>query len=169
MGTRWIEIDHEVLELLQSEATPLVDSPNETLRRLLGLAPLQDPATSSLAGYVRTGRRRRAPSASIAPYAAYERAILQAIAERGGSAPRPVVIDAVGEVLGDSLTALDRARMHSGQVRWHARATSARQKLVQRGFVKANSPRGLWELTRAGVEELRRQEGEDAISAALLI
>lgn len=168
MSTRWIEIDHEVLELLQAEAMPLIDSPNETLRRLLGLEPLGDLGDPSLAGYARRGRSRRAPNASIIPFAAYERSILQAIAERDGTAPRPIVIDAVEEALSDSFSTLDRARLHSGQARWRARIASARQKLVQRGLLKADSPRGLWELTRAGVEELRRQEAEDASVPDLL-
>lgn len=168
MSTRWIEIDHEVLELLQAEAMPLIDSPNETLRRLLGLEPLGDLGDPSLARYARRGRRRPPPSASVVPASAYERSILQAIAERHGAAPRPIVIDAVEEALSDSFRPLDRVRLPSGQERWRARIAGARQRLVQRGLLKADSPRGLWELTKAGVEELYRREAEDAGASELL-
>ncbi|MFZ5507327.1 MAG: hypothetical protein ACOY7P_17720 [Pseudomonadota bacterium] len=52
-----IEIDTDVFAHLQANARPFVDTPNSTLRRLLGLSTPSDPAPS-------TGQ---APSTSTAP------------------------------------------------------------------------------------------------------
>ncbi|MDP9203250.1 MAG: hypothetical protein M3P26_15140 [Gemmatimonadota bacterium] len=59
-----IEIDDDVLHHLQSKAIAYVESPNDTLRRLLGLTTVSTRlnASSSIAG-VRTASRR--PKASL--------------------------------------------------------------------------------------------------------
>ncbi|OKJ03893.1 hypothetical protein AMK18_01505 [Streptomyces sp. CB01249] len=46
MATRTIEIDDEVFAFLQHHSEPLVDTPNDVLRRLLLADPAQRPATT---------------------------------------------------------------------------------------------------------------------------
>jgi hypothetical protein len=50
--------------------------------------------------------------------------------------------------------------LQSGQIRWDNRLGFARLRLIERGHLRSNSRRGLWELTDAGIEELGRLEAE---------
>jgi hypothetical protein len=166
-----VEIDDDVWEGLKAQAEPLVDTPNTVLRRLLGLAGAENKQATPKAlrrgsagsgrGDVdgqRRGPTRRAPMGSLLPESAYESPILRALAARGGSAPARDVVTAVGEMVADRLTELDRAELPNGGQRWQSRVQFTRLRLKERGLIKSGSPRGLWELAEAG-EELAR--GED--------
>jgi hypothetical protein len=171
--TPTIRIDDEVFEALKRHAEPLVDTPNSVLRRLLELpsnreeAPSDhDEAPSQTPRQVR-GRRRgtrrgsrpsakRARPGSILPDEEYERPILQILNEKGGRAPTSEVIDALGERLDGRLTPTDKETIGSGQVRWRNRAQFVRLRLVDRGDMAKDSPRGVWEITEQGI---RRVEG----------
>ena len=89
---------------------------------------------------------------------AYELPILRALAEREGRATRGEIQAAVSEVVADSLTDLDRETLPCGEPRWQARLDKARSKLMQAGCLKADSPRGVWELAGPGSERLRRAD-----------
>jgi Mrr restriction endonuclease-like protein len=174
--TLTIRIDDDVFEALKSHAEPLVDTPNSVLRRLLGLAsnrerpadeveespapeegspPAQRRGRKPPRGS-RKGSRRRARPGSILADEEYERPILQILSEKGGRAPTREVIDALGELLNGRLTATDRETLGSGQVRWRNRAQFVRLRLVERGDMAKDSPRGVWEITDQGV---RRADG----------
>jgi hypothetical protein len=166
MRTSWIEIDEEVLVRIQAAAEAFVDSPNDVLRRTFGLAPA---AASGCAPLVRgeaparsqddarpspPGRLPRARRGEILPMEDYEIPVLRALAERGGSAHREEVAEAVGAMLADELTALDREPLQGGQVRWENRLGFARLRAIERGEMRADSRRGIWELTEAGAARL---------------
>jgi integrase len=87
--------------------------------------------------------------------AAYEAPILRALAERGGTGRRREIQDAVGKELAGSLSALDQEVLPCGtEERWEARLDKAREKLRRAGCLKAESPRGVWELAGPGFERL---------------
>jgi Mrr restriction endonuclease-like protein len=180
-----IRIDDEVYDRLKEHAEPFVDTPNAVLRRLVGLPPRNgseaDAAASaddviggeSEAGSgdatsrhgaarrrARGGRKshRRAPRGTLVQQAEYELPLLQVLAERDGRAPASEAIDAVGERLDGKLTEVDRGHTSSGEVRWRNRTQFARLALVKSGDMKADSPRGVWELTEQGA----RRAGGDA-------
>jgi hypothetical protein len=132
-----IEIDDEVFSRIKAEAEPFTDTPNSVLRRKYGL----DAAKAKAA---------RAPQGSILPEDEYEVPILKALTERGGSAHAKEVVDAVGEILGDRLTEKDREPLKSGDLRWRNRTAFVRMTLKNKGQLKDDSPRGVWELTEAG-------------------
>jgi hypothetical protein len=160
---QWIEIDDQVLSALQSKAEPLVDSPNRVLRRLLGLPPKgNEPQSIASARPGRRGpRQHRVPWGAQIRAESMELPILRSLARQGGTAPRQVVLAAVEDELGDSLTELDRTQVPSGSVRWEIRASEVRQIFRERGWMKTDSPRGRWELTDAGIERLGELEGEE--------
>ena len=60
---------------------------------------------------------------------------------------------AVGEVDGRS-AAPDLEVLPSGAPRWEPRFDKARSKLLVAGCLRVDSPRGVWELSEAGVERL---------------
>jgi hypothetical protein len=161
-----IEVDREVWEALQAEAEPFVDTPNAVLRRKLGLAESADAGTEERAprGGGSSRRRRRAaasvngngarkpraPRGSLLPEAAYELPILEVLNRHGGRVPAREVIEHVGEIIGDRLTELDHEELQTGGRRWEKRVQFTRLRLVERGLVARNSPRGVWELTDDG-------------------
>lgn len=100
-------------------------------------------------------RPPRAPRGSLLAEDAYEIPILQVLAEHGGRAGKNEVLDALESRLGDRLTELDRTPITSGEVRWRNRAQFVRLRLVERGELKRDSPRGIWELSDAGNARLR--------------
>ena len=61
----------------------------------------------------------------------------------------------MSEDVANLLTDLDRETLPCGEPRWEARLDKARSKLTRAGCLKADSPRGVWELAGPGLERLR--------------
>lgn len=148
-----IRVDDDVYARLKAEAEPFVDTPNSVLRRLLEL----DDASEPVAAEDDRETRRAAPG-TLVPSRDYWVPILRAIEERGGSAQRLDVVEAVGEALGRRLTDADRSRNRSGRVRWRNRTMWVRADLVAAGLLADDSARGIWTITEAGRKYLRDHE-----------
>jgi hypothetical protein len=146
---RSIEVDDEVWERIKAEAEPLVDDENSVLRRLLGI---DGSASNSTKRERRPAAPKRAPLGSLMHRDAYERPILEELAARGGSGPAREITEAVGVRVADLITDRDRETLASGSVRWMTRVQFTRLRMKERGLLKADSPRGLWELTERGRE-----------------
>jgi hypothetical protein len=165
-----IEIDDDIFALLQEHAEPLIDTPGSVLRRLLGLdrqggeVPPSETSTPVDARPVRQkGRRRkgtRAARGSLLPEAHYEMPILRFLAENGGRAPSREVIDAVGIALKDDLTEADREELNSGDIRWKNRAAFVRLRLLEKGELDGNAPRGTWAITAKGSKRVTNNAAE---------
>jgi Mrr N-terminal domain len=148
-----IDIDDEVLEILKRNAEPFVDTPNTVLRRLLNVDRSKN--SSTLAARTHADGKGRAASGALLPERKYEAPILRYLDERGGRAPSREVIEAVGEALAGELTELDKRPLQSGGIRWQKRAAFVRLRLVERGELVRDSPRGTWEISDKGRERLR--------------
>jgi len=146
-----IDIDEDVWAELQALAVPLVDTPNSVLRRILGLEGNPDPELSGS-----RQRATRAPAGSLLPESAYEVPILRVLADRGGRAPARDVVHAVGEIVSDELTELDREPLPNGAERWQSRIQFSRLRMKQKGLLKSGSPRGIWELADDGAAALSK-------------
>jgi hypothetical protein len=155
-----IRIDDEVYALLQSKAEPFTDTPNSVLRRELGL----DSSAETTFRDRKAGRRAR--TGTILSRFEYDVPILTALARRGGSAPMNEVVDDVGEMLAERLTELDKQPVRSGEIRWRNRAMWRRLRLVKSGLLKEDSPRGIWELSEAGWERVKQEEGPPRLTAS---
>ncbi len=125
----------------------------------------RDPAERARLKALVEGEREGAepaPSPSaLLPYSAYELPILRALAELGGSAPRREVVTRVFKQLGGRLGDLDREPLPCGVPRWEMRLDVTRKQLIERGWLRADSRRGVWELGPAGIEKLRRLKRAD--------
>ncbi|HEY8777857.1 MAG TPA: winged helix-turn-helix domain-containing protein [Gaiellaceae bacterium] len=169
-----IQIDDDVFSVLKSNAEPFVDTPNSVLRRLLGMAagangstPEVFPETEPRESYRRQGRRRRpkgrvgeskrAQSGTILPHDGYELPILAIVDEHGRRAPTREVLDELGKRLEKDLMPADYEKLASGDIRWRNRAQFVRLRLIERGDMKKDSPRGLWEITDQGRDRLVAQ------------
>jgi hypothetical protein len=166
-----IDIDDDLFELLKEHAEPLVDTPSTVLRRLIGVSPNgADPAQHSEEAAETSARRRRgrrakraagggkrAARGSLLPESEYEVPILRYLDEHGGRAPSREVVEGVGEELADKLTATDKQKLRSGDVRWKNRAAFVRLRLVEHGELDSDAPRGTWEITDKGRKRLRAE------------
>lgn len=94
------------------------------------------------------------------PQIHYELPILMALEQLGGSAATKDVIRTVRQLMVDELREIDRSRRADGQVYMVNRAHAMRLKLVHTGLMKDDSPFGIWEMTDAGREYLRNNQGD---------
>lgn len=172
-----IDVDDDVFELLKAKAEPFVDTPNSVLRRLLdidgnagaksaGAIPAASKATASTSKRTTTGRRSkansrvkgsrpaakraRAATGTLLPEDRYEAPLLRALVDAGGQAPYREVVDAVGHELKDDLLPADFETLSSGAVRWQSRLQFVRLRLIERGYLDRETPRGTWGITDPG-------------------
>jgi hypothetical protein len=161
----WIEIDEEVLGEIEKDAEPFFDSPNDALRRTFGLPVVPRPScaqvpSSRVPPDAVAHRRPRARAGEVLPMEDYELPLLRALSQLGGSAPKAQVADAVEKILGERLKLRDREPLASGEVRWENRLGFARLRAVERGHLRPDSRRGVWDLAEAGIERLGQIEAE---------
>ncbi len=85
------------------------------------------------------------------PVQAYWQPILKTIVEMGGRGRREKIIEAVGKKMSGILTAADYDTLSDGNViRWRNRVAWQASNMRARGFIKNDSPRGIWEITDDG-------------------
>lgn len=148
-----IRVDEDVIEALSKRIErPFRDTPNDVIRRLLGLDKFNSHDES--------GRRRE--KGKFLPMAMYRRAILQVLSHRQDwKASVPTVMGHVGKALAALLTPDDRMPLKSGMIRWENRVMWERLNMVKEGLLKGDSPRGVWELTSKGHDYLKRDGAVD--------
>lgn len=150
--SRWIEIDGEVLAKIGERAEPFADSPNDVLRSAFGLGVGERPTCAPLPSESppKSVRRSRARVGDLLPQDEYALPLLTTLADFEGSASRSQVLAALEVTLADRLTALDRCQLQSGEIRWRNRVGFARLRAIDRGHMRSDSRRAIWELTEAG-------------------
>jgi negative regulator of replication initiation len=144
---RTIRIDDDVWRGLQRRATPFEDTPNCVLRRLLKL----DAAKKACA----SRGSKRPPMLDRTPQQAYRQPILEALLEFRGAAAACDVLERVREKMQGILKPADHEKLASGMVRWRNTAMWERSAMVQQGLLKADSPRGHWEISDRGRASVR--------------
>jgi len=84
--------------------------------------------------------------------------ILKVLAEMGDSGKTAEVLDRVGEFMANELQDVDHQPLASNAnlPRWRNTAMWARQALVADGLMKQDSPRGVWEISDKGRQELEQ-------------
>lgn len=102
------------------------------------------------------------------PEEAYYRPILRALAEAGGSAPMRTVLDRVQQLMNNLLKDVDFEPLASDpdMPRWRNAAQWARNSMVKEGFLRADSPRGVWAISDQGRKYLADQGGGRAGAGA---
>jgi hypothetical protein len=90
----------------------------------------------------------------LLPENRYEVPLLRALVNAGGRAPYRELVDAVGEELKDELMPADREKLNSGSIRWQSRLQFVRLRLIERGLLARDTPRGVWGITDTGRQAL---------------
>jgi hypothetical protein len=90
------------------------------------------------------------------PETAFYEPLLKVIAEMGGRGNMQQVLNKLGQVMKPALRDVDYLPLASDpdSLRWRNTAQWARNTLVKEGYLKADSPRGVWEITTQGRERL---------------
>jgi len=125
--------------------------------RLVGTAPVEAVRSSARARQKRyrpLSRGRRTPEAS------FQRPILESLVELGGRAPVDAVLQKVEEKMRHVLNEYEYQRLPStpNVVRWETTVRWCRYTLVPEGLLRADSPRGIWEISDAGRRALEAGE-----------
>lgn len=99
------------------------------------------------------GRLRRGQRT---PEAQYYAPILKVIAQMGGGGKVGEILDRVGEAMKPVLKDIDYDPLASSpdNPRWRNAAQWARNSMVKEGLLKADSPRGIWEISDKGQAQL---------------
>ncbi len=100
----------------------------------------------------------RLPRGKRTPEDCYYRPILEALIDLGGSAPMSEVLECVLQHMKNTLRDVDFKPLAStaDMPRWRNTAAWARNTLVERGLLRSDSPRGVWEISDSGTRFLRR-------------
>ena len=94
---------------------------------------------------------RRPKKGETTPHTSYTLPILESLIEMGGSGRMTDVLTKVLGKMRERLKPMDFEKVPSGtSIRWKNAAQWVRQRLVTEGYLKKNSPRGIWEITSDG-------------------
>lgn len=149
-----IKLSSSIYQRLLRRSLSFDDSAEDVISRLLD--QVEAKAGSNINdGDVSLQNEAPAPPGAILSVGEYWLPILSIIAEAGGSAPANDVIDALEERMGRALKGRDRETLRNGEVRWRNRARFARLRMKERGLLSDTSPRGIWEITGAGLAYLK--------------
>ena len=103
------------------------------------------------------------------PEALFYQPILEVLAEIGGSGEMNKVLDKVHAKVAPILKPVDLQPLPSGpktNLRWRNTGQWARNTLKEHGYLKSDSPHGVWEITDAGrkwLEKTRAQGGSTTL------
>lgn len=101
-----------------------------------------DKSTGSLS---REGKER--PQGELIPEAVLKNTLLQVLADMGGLGKVKMILDEMEVRLGNRLTDADKERLEDNEPRWRKKTQWLRFNLKEEGVLKADSPRGIWELS----------------------
>jgi Mrr N-terminal domain len=145
-----IRIDNEVFEGLKRLAEPLVDTPSAVIRRLLeerGVIQKRPAPAKKL--ITAPGPQNR----DTVPQAVYEENLLVALLEDfdGRGDKKSVTLAVVARMMKRKLIgAVDLDFVATGETKAENKISWGRNLLKNRGLIRRDSPRGIWELTPEG-------------------
>jgi predicted transcriptional regulator len=144
-----IRIDDEVFEALKKLAEPLVDTPNAVIRRVLeekGLLQKKPSQTKKM----NLGAK---PAREQTPQSIYEDNLLAVLAEQfnGRANKKDVTLAVVERMMKRGLIpAADMEFVATGETKAENKISWGRNALKDRGLIRGDAPRGVWELTPEG-------------------
>ncbi len=90
------------------------------------------------------------------PRQRYSLPILRVLKKLGGRGSTKEVLEQVYQLMdaANTLREIDKSRRSDGQFYWDNRTQDMRRELINKGFMKDDSPRGIWEISDAGREHI---------------
>ena len=143
-----IQAKIDALTLLQKDWPVVKQTSHPPVVKQASRPPVSVPAPEDVKNVQSRGK--------YMPTRIYWPAILQALADLGGSARTAQVIEKVEQYLKPHFKPEDYETVSDGNPRWQVAARFERQKMVYEGLLSDNSPRGIWEITEKGREQLKK-------------
>lgn len=137
-----------------------VDALSQEWETLEDLRDKASPAVQEIVSKRFFGRRG---NGEITPHQDYCRPLLEVLVEMGGSGKTKDVLDHLGNKMKPALKPKDYEPHESDakQIRWRNTAQWARNHMVNEdGRMKKDSPRGVWEISKAGRDWLKSNAGK---------
>lgn len=98
-------------------------------------------------------KRKKLKEGLRTPNEKYIIPILESLIELGGKAQRSKVMNKIHEKMKDILNKYDYEYLPSGKhIRWRNTAQWCKFQLIQQGLMSKDSPFGIWEITKEGIE-----------------
>jgi hypothetical protein len=144
-----VRIDDEVFEALKKLAEPLVDTPNAVIRRVLEEKGLLQKKLSPMKK-MKLGEK---PARVQTPQSVYEENLLAVLAEEfnGRGNKKDVTLAVVERMMKRGLIpAADMEFVATGETKAENKISWGRNALKDRGLIRGDAPRGIWELTAEG-------------------
>ena len=155
-----IRISDGTIERLKAWAEPLQDTADSALVKVLDVAEearqYPCPEGSTTVAKAARGVRRRTASEDKLPQKAFRRPLLKVLHRLGGSARVADLRPAMREEMLSSFLPGDLKRISTGEERWWNATCWERSNLVKEGYIRADSPRGTWTLSKKGAAHVER-------------
>ena len=151
-----IRISDITWERIKKWAIPLEDTPDTVLNKVLDKAEKGGIDMTTYNSNQIGNKGTRTKRAGITPRSEYRNPMLRVLLRLGGSAPRPVVLDNLFQIMKPIFTPLDLEEYKNGEITWRESASYLRLALVDEGILKSGSPRGIWELSEKGIQEAKK-------------
>lgn len=147
-----IKVDAEVFLRLQSLASPFVDTPNDVLRRILGIDSAdEDRVPPAVDDDLRPAGNAAYRYDDAIPQREYRPYILTILREAGGSKSMNQVLAEVERRMGPRFREADYRVVSKDELKWRNAARWERNDMVKDGLIKKDGRRGVWELTERGM------------------
>lgn len=114
------------------------------------------PAPASRSVKAKPSKHKRIGRGECVPYATYRRYILLSLDDLGGRAPVRQVLERVEAYLKPQFKEADYQPLSDGSPRWQVAARFERKNMVISGLLRDDSLHGIWELSEAGREEVKK-------------
>ena len=155
-----IRISDRSWERLKAWAEPLVDTADSTLDRVLDAAESYRGTRGQKEPSPVPRSRPTGHRSPKLPEEAFRGPLLEVIYERGGSARGRDLYLPMKERMKLHLTPGDFERVKSGEERWWKSVNWMRYHLVREGYLRDDSPRGVWALSEMGVALVESRLGK---------
>ena len=157
-----VRISEGTMERLKKWAEPLVDTTESAFVKALNAAEKaldaeQDVANLKTPEAVRPRDHGQAndklAEKNFLPDKELRRPLLEVLYRMGGKARRGAVRPVLEKRIARRLRPGDYEPVSNGDPRWWSAASWARNQLKDEGFLRNDSPRGLWELSEKGMSQ----------------
>jgi len=145
------------MQRLKRWAEPLEDTAESAISKALDAAEKMREDEDRVHAAERVAKTpRRDRSQDKLPQKEFRQPLLEVIYEVGGSARTEDLRSLLKQRMGPRLLPGDLVRVSSGDERWWNAICWERNDLVKEGYLRNNSPRGVWELSDTGLESAEK-------------
>ena len=145
-----VRIADETWARLQQHARPFEDTPDDVIRKALDALEGSLPVQKAPQPQVPLKAKRKATDKL--PQKDFRQPLMRVLLGLGGTAQASDIREVLEPAVKPLLRAGDMDPVSTGDPRWWNAVCWERSELVKEGLFRADSPRGVWELSDAGLK-----------------